>query len=113
MKVSSLNVGDTLPHKAFQLLLMLRPGFEHCTVFFISMCINVNDDTREHCIYCVSQNIYNAEKILLGTSFVNHGWLPRREVSKERGQQLASSLGISFREICSEDDIAGINEVCA
>ncbi|KAL5517500.1 hypothetical protein EMCRGX_G003055, partial [Ephydatia muelleri] len=58
----------------------------------------------------IVQNIYNAEKILLGTSFVNHGFLPRREVSKERGQQLASSLGISFREIHSEDDLAGINE---
>lgn len=44
---------------------------------------------------------------------MNHGFLPRREVSKERGQQLASSLGISFREIHSEDDLAGINEVCA
>lgn len=58
-----------------------------------------------------AQNVCNAEKILLGTNFRNHGgYEPRREVSKERGQQLASSLGISFRELNSEDDIDDVNE---
>ena len=56
----------------------------------------------------------NGEKILVGTNCTLSGHHQSgREVSSHRGQLLASSLGISFREIVSEDDITGINEVGA
>ena len=71
--------------------------------------ILIDDITRISTIL-FSQEAPNAEKLLVGNACV---FDPRRVISRERGQQLASSLGISMRETNTKcPDITSIDEVC-
>ena len=60
------------------------------------------------CDYHILQKCPDAEVLLVGNKSDLDS---ERVISKVRGQHLASSLGISFREISPKSDIASVDEV--